>query len=72
MEGVPSSNGYRPGFMVELMVKDLGLAMEVARTAGVEAHMGSLAHTLYAEHRDAGHGAMDFSGIMARYGGGLD
>ena len=26
MEGVPSSNNYQPGFMVDLMVKDLGLA----------------------------------------------
>ena len=32
MAGVPSSNNYQPGFMVDLMVKDLGLACEVAES----------------------------------------
>ena len=29
MPDKPASNDYRPGFMTDLMVKDLGLAMEV-------------------------------------------
>ena len=31
MPGAPAGNNYEPGFMVDLMVKDLGLAKEVAR-----------------------------------------
>ena len=31
MENAPASNDYTPGFMVDLMVKDLGLALEIAR-----------------------------------------
>ena len=31
MDTAPASNDYKPGFMVDLMVKDLGLAMEVRR-----------------------------------------
>ena len=37
MPSVPASNGYAPGFMVDLMVKDLGLAMEVAADASARA-----------------------------------
>lgn len=33
MPAAPASNGYQPGFMVDLMVKDLGLASEVAEQA---------------------------------------
>ena len=52
--------------MVDLMVKDLGLAMDIAETAGVANRMGQLAQTLYGEHRADGNGAMDFSSIMQR------
>ena len=30
MEGAPAGNDYKPGFMVDLMAKDLGLANELA------------------------------------------
>jgi 3-hydroxyisobutyrate dehydrogenase-like beta-hydroxyacid dehydrogenase len=43
MEGVPSSNDYQPGFMVDLMVKDLGLACEVAESCGLNNQMGKQA-----------------------------
>jgi len=66
MDAAPASNDYRPGFMVDLMVKDLGLAMDIAETAGVANRMGQLAQTLYGEHQADGNGAMDFSSIMQR------
>ena len=66
MDAAPASNDYRPGFMVDLMVKDLGLAMDIAETAGVANRMGQLAQALYGEHRADGNGAMDFSSIMRR------
>lgn len=66
MEGVPSSNDYQPGFMVDLMAKDLGLAMEIAESAGIDNAMGKLAHQLYGEHQAAGSGQRDFSSILER------
>jgi len=66
MEGVPASNGYKPGFMVDLMVKDLGLAMDIAGQAGVDNPMGQLARALYEEHQAGGNGPRDFSSILER------
>jgi 3-hydroxyisobutyrate dehydrogenase len=67
MEGSPASKGYQPGFMVDLMAKDLGLAMEVAKTAGVDNRMGQLAQALYSEHQSEGNGSRDFSSVLERY-----
>ena len=69
MAGSPASNGYQPGFMVDLMVKDLGLAMEVARGSGVDNALGRLALELYAAHQADGNGTMDFSSILNRLRG---
>jgi 3-hydroxyisobutyrate dehydrogenase len=64
METAPASNDYKPGFMVDLMVKDLGLAMEIAEQAGVDNRMGQLAHALYTAHQGDGNGQVDFSSIQ--------
>ena len=66
MENAPASNDYQPGFMVDLMVKDLGLAMEIAEQAGVDNAMGQLARRLYGDHQEAGNGQRDFSSILER------
>ena len=66
MENAPAGNDYKPGFMVDLMVKDLGLAMAIAEHAGVDNAMGQLAQKLYAEHQAAGNGQKDFSGVLQR------
>lgn len=67
MDAAPASNNYKPGFMVDLMVKDLGLAMEIAESGGVANRMGQLAQALFGEHQAEGNGAMDFSSIMQRF-----
>lgn len=67
MEGAPAGKGYEPGFMVDLMVKDLGLAGDVADAAGVGAAMGRLAQQLFEAHRDAGNGSRDFSSVLEAY-----
>jgi len=64
MENTPASNGYQPGFMVDLMVKDLGLAMEIAQQSGVDNSMGQLARQLYEAHQESGNGQRDFSSIL--------
>jgi len=64
MENVPSSNDYQGGFMVDLMAKDLGLAMDTAVTSQSSTPMGALARSLYAMHAASGNGTKDFSSIF--------
>ena len=66
MENAPASNDYQPGFMVDLMVKDLGLAMDIAKDAGVDNALGQLAQSLYEAHQAAGNGSRDFSSALER------
>jgi len=67
MEGVPAGNNYEGGFLVDLMIKDLGLAMEAAQDKGAATPMGSLARNLYINHRKQGNGRLDFSSIQKVY-----
>jgi 3-hydroxyisobutyrate dehydrogenase len=64
MENVPSSNNYQGGFMVDLMAKDLGLAMDTAVNSQSSTPMGALARSLYAMHAASGNGSKDFSSIF--------
>lgn len=66
MEGAPASNDYKPGFMVDLMVKDLGLALEIAEQSSFDNPMGQLAKELYSQHQQAGNGQLDFSSILQK------
>jgi len=66
---VPAGNDYKPGFMVDLMVKDLGLAMDIAGQAGVDTQLGQLARKLYEAHQAGGNGPRDFSSILERLKG---
>jgi 3-hydroxyisobutyrate dehydrogenase len=60
----PADNGYEGGFAAALMLKDLKLAMEAAKHAGVDAEMGEEAEELYEEFVEKGGGSKDFSGII--------
>lgn len=64
MEGAPASNEYKPGFMVDLMCKDLGLAMQAAAESQSVTPMGELAQRLFSEHAESGNGKRDFSSII--------
>ena len=67
MEGVPASRNYAGGFGTDLMLKDLGLAMESALATGAATPLGSLARNFYALHSAEGSGALDFSSIIGRF-----
>ncbi|MGI2170548.1 3-hydroxyisobutyrate dehydrogenase [Shewanella sp. MF05960] len=67
MENVPSSKGYQGGFMVDLMVKDLGLSQEAALASNSSTPMGSLARSLYINHARQGNGSRDFSSIFEQF-----
>lgn len=60
----PASNDYQPGFMVDLMTKDLGLAMENAEACGSSTPLGEKALTLYQQKQQQGDGKRDFSSII--------
>ncbi|WP_434952311.1 3-hydroxyisobutyrate dehydrogenase [Shewanella sp. HL-SH4] len=67
MENVPSSKGYQGGFMVDLMVKDLGLSQQAALGSNSSTPMGALARSLYVNHARQGHGRLDFSSIFEQF-----
>jgi 3-hydroxyisobutyrate dehydrogenase len=60
----PADHDYEGGFAAALMLKDLKLAMDAARSAGVSVEMGEEAEELYEEFVDRGGGAKDFSAII--------
>ena len=67
MEGVPASRDYAGGFLVNLMTKDLGLAMDNATANHSPVPMGALARNLYEIHAGQGNGQLDFSSIQRFY-----
>lgn len=67
METSPASNGYHPGFMSKLMLKDLGLGLDTAAKSHSSVPMGSLARNLYAFHNANGNAEKDFSSLFEFY-----
>lgn len=64
---VPTSaanRDYTPGFAADLMLKDLKLSQEAARSVKAQTPLGAEATALFAEFVDGGNGARDYSGII--------
>jgi 3-hydroxyisobutyrate dehydrogenase len=68
LPNAPASRGYTGGFGADLMLKDLGLAVDAARQARQPVFMGALAQQLYQSMSQQGLGGLDFSGIIKLYG----
>lgn len=64
MEGAPASREYTGGFAVDLMTKDLGLAIDASLETNTATPLGSLALSLYRTWSEAGQGRLDFSSII--------
>ncbi|MDR1969644.1 MAG: 3-hydroxyisobutyrate dehydrogenase [Burkholderiaceae bacterium] len=64
LENAPASRGYSGGFGNDLMLKDLGLAVEAAMSVGSTIPLGELARNLYAMNKQAGRGGLDFSSVV--------
>jgi 3-hydroxyisobutyrate dehydrogenase len=60
----PANNEYKPGFAAALMLKDLRLSQEAAKAAGASTPLGAHAESIYDSFDKAGHGGVDFSGII--------
>jgi len=59
----PASNGWQPGFMTDLMAKDLDLAMAYAAKCGVPVSTTAAARQLLTAASSAGYGREDFSAV---------
>lgn len=60
----PANNDFRPGFMTELMLKDMRLSQEAALAHGVSTPLGAEATQLYGLHAAQGHQKEDFSSVI--------
>jgi len=67
MENVPAARGYSGGFAADLMLKDLGLAVDAATQAKQSIVLGEAAQQLYRTMSARGEGAKDFSAIINLY-----
>jgi 3-hydroxyisobutyrate dehydrogenase len=59
----PATNGWRPGFMTDLMAKDLDLALVYAGRAGVPLSTTATARQALTAAIAAGYGRQDFSAV---------
>lgn len=68
----PANRDYEPGFTVNLMNKDLGLAIQAVERSGTHAELGRHAQAIFTAAAEAGDGDRDFSvvyrGIAERSG----
>lgn len=60
----PANRDYAAGFTAAMMLKDLMLAQDAARSAGASTPMGAEAAQMFSLFVNAGSGAVDFSGII--------
>ena len=67
IEGVgprsPADNEFQPGFSVDLMYKDLSIALKAIERTGTSAYFGKKAQENYKEMVDNKKGSLDFSAI---------
>jgi 3-hydroxyisobutyrate dehydrogenase len=64
----PSSHGYEPGFMIDLLVKDLRLATNTAEEFDVRLDTARTAMRLFAEASAAGAGQRDCTALALEFG----
>ncbi len=67
LESVPASRDYSGGFGADLMLKDLTLVTDAAKSAQQPVMLGALAQQIYQKHSADGHGAKDFSSVILQY-----
>ncbi|GAC1701152.1 MAG: 3-hydroxyisobutyrate dehydrogenase [Candidatus Limnocylindrales bacterium] len=60
----PSEHDFAPGFMVDLMHKDLALIMAAASEVGLPLALAATAQQLYARASEQGYGRSDFSAVF--------
>ncbi|MGE3627076.1 MAG: 3-hydroxyisobutyrate dehydrogenase [Hyphomicrobiales bacterium] len=69
IDGVPSNNGYKPGFSAAMMRKDLMLSQEAALSARACTPLAAHAFAIFSHFCDSGDAETDYSGISKLIGG---
>jgi 3-hydroxyisobutyrate dehydrogenase len=64
VETAASNRDFRAGFSAAMMLKDLKLAQGAASDSGVASPMGAEAAALFSLFVNAGHGGLDYTGIV--------
>jgi len=67
MEDVPASRDYKGGFMTDLMIKDLGLAIDAASSVECHIPFTQFARNEYKKISDSGKGNLDFGYAFKMY-----
>jgi 3-hydroxyisobutyrate dehydrogenase len=60
----PANRDYQAGFTAAMMLKDLKLAQDAAKSAGAHLHLGADAAKIYTQYVESGESTRDFSGII--------
>jgi len=60
----PANRDYQAGFTAAMMLKDLNLAQQAAKTAGAQTELGAGAARIYQRYVESGEAGTDFSGII--------
>jgi len=60
----PANFNFEPGFTALMMLKDLNLSQDAAKSANSATPLGEHATALYRHFVDEGHANVDFSGII--------
>ncbi|HAT2066774.1 TPA: 3-hydroxyisobutyrate dehydrogenase [Legionella pneumophila] len=68
LENVPANNDYKPGFAAKMMLKDLLLSQNTAKSVHIETPLGAKTTEIYQQFVDQGLGDIDFSAIIKQIG----
>jgi 3-hydroxyisobutyrate dehydrogenase len=60
----PANRDYQAGFTAAMMLKDLKLSQDAAKTTGTKTQLGADAARIYTQYVESGEAAQDFSGII--------
>ena len=60
----PANRDYQPGFTAAMMLKDLRLAQDAAKSVAAKTELGADAERIYAAFADSGAAETDFSGVI--------
>jgi 3-hydroxyisobutyrate dehydrogenase len=68
-ENFIAKGNFNPGFSIDLMAKDIGLALQMAKEIGSATIVGSIAEEVYKISQYSGNGSLDISGTVKYYEG---
>jgi len=60
----PANRDYQAGFTAAMMLKDLKLSQDAAKTSGTKTELGADAARIYSQYVASGEASRDFSGII--------